>query len=107
MAESLLAHNVYFSLHDNSEVAKAALVQACKKYLAQHPGVVFFACGTLNHELNRPVNDLTFDVALHVVFENRAAHDTYQAAPLHKKFIEESKANWKQVRVFDSNVERV
>jgi hypothetical protein len=42
---------------------------------------------------------------LHVVFENRAAHDAYQTAPRHLKFIEENKATWKKVRVFDSDVE--
>jgi Stress responsive A/B Barrel Domain len=101
----MLAHNVYFTLHDNSEAAKTALTSACKKYLRDHPGVVFFACGTLQPELSRPVNDRGFDVALHVVFESLAAHDAYQEAPLHLKFVEENKPGWKQVRVFDSNVE--
>ena len=45
-----------------------------------------------------------FDVALHVVFADKAAHDAYQTVEDHLKFIEENKANWKQVRVFDSYV---
>ena len=45
-----------------------------------------------------------FDVGLHIVFQNRAAHDEYQVAPRHKEFIEENKGNWKKVRVFDSVV---
>jgi hypothetical protein len=40
-----------------------------------------------------------------VVFENRAAHDQYQTAPRHVKFIEDSKPNWAKVRVFDADVE--
>ena len=100
----MLAHNVYFSLTDNSETAKQALVAACKKYLVKHPGVLFFACGTLEEGLDRPVNDRGFDVALHVVFDTRASHDLYQDAPLHHQFIAENKPNWKLVRVFDSNV---
>ena len=55
--------------------------------------------------MNREVNDKEFDVALHVVFKNRAAHDEYQTAPRHVKFIEESKPNWAKVRVFDADVE--
>lgn len=106
MATPLLAHNVYFTLHDASDAAKARLVAACKKYLSNHPGTVFFACGPLATELRREVNDLNFDVALHLVFESQAAHDAYQEAPLHDQFIEENKATWKQVRVFDSLVER-
>lgn len=97
-----LAHNVYFSLNDNSEAAKQKLVAACKSLLADHPGTVFFAAGVLAEDLNRPVNDRDFDVALHLVFKDKAAHDQYSVAPKHMKFIEENKANWKKVRVFDS-----
>ena len=100
----MLAHNVFFSLNDRSDAAKAKLVEACTQYLAKHPGTVFFACGTLAEELERPVNDLDFDVALHLVFQTKAAHDAYQAAPLHNQFIAENQANWKNVRVFDSDV---
>src|SRR5688572_29482574 len=102
MTEPYLAHNVYFTLKDNSQVAKTKMVNACKKYLSRHPGTVFFACGVLAEELRREVNDLNFDIGLHIIFQNQAAHDAYQVAELHEKFIEENKANWKQVRVFDS-----
>ncbi|MCC6420980.1 MAG: Dabb family protein [Gemmataceae bacterium] len=100
----MLAHNVYFSLLDNSPEQVRKLVEACGKYLSGHPGTVFFAAGTLAQELNREVNDRAFDVALHLVFEDQAAHDRYQVAPRHEQFIAESRANWKKVRVFDSVV---
>lgn len=103
--EKMLAHNVYFTLNDDSAAARAALIADCRKYLTDHPGSVFFAVGELDTELARPVNDQGFHVALHVVFENRQAHDTYQVAPRHQEFIDANKANWKQVRVFDSNVD--
>lgn len=100
---AMLAHNVYFSLHDSSPEARRKLVDACHKYLADHPGTVFYACGTVA-DLDRDVNDRDWDVGLHIVFQDRAAHDQYQSAPLHLKFIEENKAAWKKVRVFDSDV---
>jgi hypothetical protein len=100
----MLAHNVYFTLHDNSDPARQALIASCKKYLTSHPGVLFFACGRPQEELQRPVNDRAFDVSLHLVFDSLASHDAYQDAPLHHTFVEENKPNWKQVRVFDSNV---
>lgn len=100
----MLAHNVYFTLHDASDAAVERLVAACHKHLKDHPGVVFFAAGKLAVDLARPVNDRMFHVALHVVFTDREAHDAYQAAPAHKTFIEEHQANWRQVRVFDSDV---
>jgi carbonic anhydrase len=100
----MLAHMVYFSLNDNSAEARDKLVAACRRHLSGHEGTVFFAAGTLAGEFDRPVNDRDFDVALHVVFKDKAAHDQYQIAPRHLQFIEENKANWKKVRVFDSYV---
>jgi hypothetical protein len=104
-SETVLAHDVYFSLNDATPKARAELVAACKKYLTGHEGAVFFSVGTLATELDRPVNDRDFDIALHVYFKDRAAHDRYQEAPRHKQFIAEQQANWKKVRVFDSTVD--
>jgi hypothetical protein len=100
----LIAHNVYFALKDNSPAARQQLLDACEKYLTGHPGVVFFACGTLAESLAREVNDRAFDVGLHIVFRDLAAHDQYQDAERHHQFIAASRDNWKQVRVFDSVV---
>ena len=103
---ALLVHNVYFSLKDKSAPARQKLLAACRQYLTPHPGIVFFACGILTDELKREVNDRDFDVGLHIVFESLAAHDRYQVADLHNKFIEENRSNWTKVRVFDSTAER-
>jgi len=102
----MIAHMVYFKLKDSAPKEKDKLVTACKKYLSKHKGEVFFAAGTLAEDFNRPVNDRDFDVALHLVFADKAAHDTYQDAPRHKQFIDENKDNWAKVRVFDSLVSR-
>jgi len=100
----MLSHMVYFTLNDHSETACDRLVAACHKYLKPHEGIEFFAAGTLEPELDRPVNDLDFHVALHVVFDNRASHDAYQVSEKHLAFIDENKDNWAKVRVFDANV---
>lgn len=102
----MIGHMVYFALKDNSDAAKKKLVDACKKLLTKHDGEVFFAAGTLVTELKREVNDRDWDVALHIVFQNMAAHDKYQDHPRHKQFIDENRDNWKKVRVFDSAVEK-
>ncbi len=102
----LLVHNVFFTLIDPTDANRAKLVASAKKYLTGHPGTVFYACGTLATELARPVNDRNFDVGLHVIFDSQASHDAYQVAPRHLQFIEENKATWKLVRVFDSLAER-
>ena len=98
----MLAHDVYFTLKDRSLEAKAALVAGCKKYLADQPGTVWFAAGAIVEAHQREVNDRGFDVALHIVFQDKASHDKYQHAPTHHKFIEEYQENWETVRVFDS-----
>ena len=103
----LLCHDVYFTLADRSEAATDALIAACKKYLTVQPGIVFFCCGRVEPELAREVNVRDFDVALHVVFTDRAAHDAYQADATHNRFVAEMKDNWDKVRVFDALVERV
>ena len=102
--EPMVGHMVYFTLKDNSPAAKQRLVEACKKYLKDHEGVVFFASGVIAEDFKRDVNDRDWDVALHLVFKNKAAHDKYQNAATHLKFIDENKSNWKKVRVFDSEI---
>ena len=106
MSEPRLAHNVFFKLKDAAPEKVQELVEACKKYLSGHPGEVFFAAGVRTEELNRKVNDQDFDIALHIVFKDRAAHDVYQDAPRHKEFIKENESAWSKVRVFDSTVTR-
>ncbi len=104
MAAPRLAHNVFFKLTDATPAKVDELVAACKKYLNVQPGIVFFAAGPLVAELDRPVNDRDWDVGLHLVFIDKAAHDAYQTDPTHNQFIAEQKANWSKVRVFDSYV---
>jgi Stress responsive A/B Barrel Domain len=96
------AHMVYFKLKDNSGGARAKLVAACKLYLTGHEGTVSFATGTLANDFQRDVNDRDWDVSLHLVFVNKAAHDKYHDHPRHLKFIADNKENWEKVRVFDS-----
>jgi hypothetical protein len=103
---TLLSHDVYFTLKDNSADAKKKLVAACKKYLSGHEGEVFYAAGTLAESLKRQVNDRDFDVALHIVFKDMASYEKYAVAKRHTQFIDENKDSLKTVRVFDSIVER-
>ena len=100
-----LSHDVYFTLKDNSEAAKARLVAACYQYLRDHPGVTFFAAGEIVGSHAREVNVRDWDVGLHVVFASKEHHDLYQKAADHLQFIEENQQNWKAVRVFDTFVE--
>ncbi len=100
-----LAHMVFFTLKDDSESSRKALMDGCKTYLSGHDNAVYFSVGTRAKEMDRDVNVKDFDVALHLVFANKAAHDAYQTSPRHLKFIEENGDLWESVRVFDSLLE--
>lgn len=103
-AGTTFAHNVFFTLKDKSPAAQDKLVAACHKYLKKQKGVVSFAAGKRATESTREVNDLDFDVSLHIVFKTSADQSLYQKDAQHMKFIEENADSWSKVRVFDSYV---
>ena len=103
-ADKPLAHMVFFTLDENTAANRETLIKACYKHLTRHSGTLYFSAGARVADLKRDVNDLKFDVALHIVFASRKDHDTYQDHPRHLKFISENKALWKNVRVFDSHL---
>ena len=100
----MIGHMVYFKLKDATPEGRQKLVDACDKYLADHDGVVFYSAGVVGEEFKRDVNDRDWDVALHLVFADKAAHDKYAVHKEHLKFIDENKATWAKVRVFDSEL---
>jgi hypothetical protein len=97
-----LAHMVFFTLKDHSKEARDAFVASCHKYLAGHEGAASFSVGVIAEDVVEPVSVRDFDVALHVVFEDKAARDKYLEHPRHTQFVEENKAHFAKVRVFDS-----
>jgi hypothetical protein len=101
-AGPMIGHMVYFKLKVSSPENRQKLVDACKKYLSDHEGTVFFSAGVIGESFKREVNDRDWDVALHLVFVDKAAHDKYAEHPEHLKFIDENKDTWAKVRVFDS-----
>ena len=103
-ARERVAHIVYFTLKDKSDQAVNSLLDACQHFLTNHPGTDYFSVGTLVPDLDREVNQRDFEVGLHVVFADRASHDTYQVSERHVQFIEQNRDNWEKVRVFDSYV---
>ncbi|MCO6043712.1 Dabb family protein [Aeoliella sp. ICT_H6.2] len=103
-AQRPVSHCVYFKLKDRSTEAVEALVAECKEKLDGHPGVLAFNVGVVGTGFDRPVNDNDWDVALYLLFEDRAAHDTYQMSERHQSYIATNKDSWAEVRVFDAEV---
>lgn len=95
---------VYFTLKDPADAACQQLVDSCHQHLPNHDGIAFFAAGIRTPDLNRPVNDSEFHVALNVVFTSREAHDAYQVSEQHQAFIAENKETWENIRIFDADV---
>jgi len=98
-----VVHDVYFELTDASPEAVQALVDGCHDYLAPLPGIVHFAAGARSPERQGGVNDVDYDVSLHVWFTDMAALEAYDTAEQHLAFIEAFRENWSGVRVFDSD----
>ena len=103
MTSTMIAHNVYFTLHENSPAAVRAMIEDCHRHLAPLPGIVFYAAGT-PLDADPSSSDGGYDVALNVVFQDRAALDAYMTAPEHVELIERHQSNWKDVQAFDSCV---
>jgi len=102
--EAMLAHMVYFTLSEPTDENIERLIQSCQEHLTGHPGTVLYAAGRLTPDLDRPVNDREFHVALQLVFESRNAHDQYQVSQRHQSFIATNKDSWANVRIFDADV---
>jgi quinol monooxygenase YgiN len=100
----MLAHSVLFKLKDNAPCARQELIAACKRYLSGHEGIVFFAVGQRAEDIDWSVSDRDFDVALHIVFRDRASHDAYQDSPEHTTFLEKYEGNWQRIRAIDAYV---
>ena len=104
MSEQSVAHMVFFTLKEPSAAAIERLVSSCQQHLTDHAGVTHFSVGPRGEEFTRPVNNQSYQVGLHVVFQSKQAHDTYQVHPRHLAFIEENKDSWEKVEIFDSYV---
>jgi hypothetical protein len=99
-----LAHMVFFALKDHSKESRERFLASCEKYLSGHEGTVYFSVGTIaeDKDVQEPVSVNEFDVALHVVFENKAAKARYLESERHKQFVDENRESFAGVRVFDS-----
>ena len=71
------------------EVSNAAdlLVEGVERYLRPIPGVRVFHVGRMVGS-ERPVVEQTYQVALNLCFDDKAAQDAYQVHPSHLEFVE-------------------
>ncbi|MBV8233712.1 MAG: Dabb family protein [Planctomycetaceae bacterium] len=89
---------VFFTLKDHCPEVRQRRVASCPEHLSGHEGTVSFSVGTIDGEVVEPVSDRDFDLALHLLFENKAAIAAYQKRARHQRFIEEGK--WRSGKEF-------
>ncbi|RVD31779.1 Dabb family protein [Mesorhizobium sp. M4B.F.Ca.ET.017.02.2.1] len=106
MPGKYFAHMVFFQLLDFSDPAVDAFLDYCVKYLSNHDGQVHFSLGLRAVDIHRDVSDSSFDVAMHIIFENRGKYDDYAASQPHQDFITETAGMSTGRRVLDSYIER-
>jgi hypothetical protein len=100
----VLVHSVFFTLKDQSPAAREHLIEDCYRELASIEGITSFYAAARDEGLARDANDVEFDVALTVVFRDRAALDHYLPDERHQRFVAGHKDGWAKVRIFDSRV---
>jgi hypothetical protein len=100
-SKEMFVHHVYFWLKNpDSKDDKDKLVEGLKK-LAKVKTIKMFHIGK-PAATNRDVIDRTYSASWLAIFDDQVAQDSYQADPIHLKFVEECSSLWIKVIVYDS-----
>lgn len=83
----MFSHVVIFWTDPKQPAAADELVAGCQRYLAGIPGLLHFHVGKMASS-HRPVVDQSYQVALNLVFPDKATQDAYQDHPSHLEFVE-------------------
>ena len=97
----MFSHVVIFWTKPEVPGAADKLIAGAKKYLAAVPGIRSFFVGKMVPSA-RPVVDQSYQVALNILFADKAAQDAYQDHPLHLEFVVKAfKPNCTKCVVYD------
>ncbi len=98
----MLVHTVFFWLRKDLSDAQVAAFKAALESLKSIESAEAVYTGSPAPTPERPVIDASYDYCLTVLLKDLAAHDRYQADPLHQRFLEENRALWDAVRIYDA-----
>jgi len=98
----MLVHNVYFYLKPDLGEGHIAAFEASLEGLAEIEETRQVYVGRPVALAPEPMGQSGFTVALTVIFDSVADHDAYQKHPLHVAFLEENKASWDKVEIYDA-----
>jgi hypothetical protein len=96
----MFSHVVIFWTDPAKPNAPDEVIAGAKKYLSSIPGVVNFHVGKMVSS-HRDVVDQSYQVGLNIQFETKKAQDAYQDHPSHLQFVDQCKALWTKVVVYD------
>jgi hypothetical protein len=83
----MFSHVVIFWTDPSIPTAADELLAGMEQYLRPIPGSLHFHIGKMVPS-ERPVVDQSYQVALNLVFPDKATQDAYQVHPLHIDFVE-------------------
>jgi hypothetical protein len=97
----MFSHIVIFWTDPARPGAADELLAGANHYLKNIPGVVHFHAGRMSPS-PRPVVDQSYQVALNLLFPDKAAEQAYQVHPQHLEFVEKVfKPTCKKVLIYD------
>lgn len=97
----MFSHVVIFWTKPELPNAANALIEGAEQYLRPIPLAKSFHVGRMVPS-TRPVVDQSYQVALNLTFEDKAAEAAYQVHPLHIEFVEKVfKPNCQRATVYD------
>lgn len=99
---TMLVHTVFFWLKPELTDAQRADFRRGVESLGTIKSVEKVYVGTPAKTEKRPIIDDTYSVALTVLCQDVAAHDAYQADPIHHAFIAKCKTFWSRVQIYDA-----
>ena len=99
----MLIHTVYFWLRKDLDGDKYTEFRLSLETMRGIKHAEAMYIGTPAKTAERPVVDTSYDFALTVIVKDIAAHDAYQADPIHTAFINDNKDYWKKVKIYDAD----
>ena len=97
----MFVHAVYFWLKDGLGDADKDTFLRGVRSLASIETVQHGHVG-VPADTNRPIIERSYSYSLVLFFPDKAAHDAYQAHPVHDRFREQCATFWKKVLIYDS-----
>lgn len=97
----MLTHHVLFWLKPETTEAQKEAFRKGLESLRRVETVEALYIG-IPAPISRAVVDTTYTFSLNIIFKDLAAHDVYQVHSLHKGFLEDFRAHFEKVVIYDA-----